>query len=250
MNGPGMALIEVKDIVKIYDVGDVQVRALDGVTVSIERSAFVAVMGPSGSGKSTFMNLLGCLDKPTSGQYILDGQDVSRLDRDRLAEIRNGKLGFVFQGFNLLPRATAIENVELPMLYDGVPPRDREPKAAEALRAVGLTGRETHRPNQLSGGEQQRVAIARALVKGAPIILADEPTGNLDTKTSIEIMELFVRLNEESRITLVLVTHEPDIAAYAQRIIRFRDGHLVGDERASGSRADRTTAAWAKEAAR
>ncbi len=245
-----MALIEVQDIVKIYDVGDVQVRALDGVTVSIERTEFVAVMGPSGSGKSTFMNLLGCLDKPTSGRYVLDGQDVSQLDRDRLAEIRNGKLGFVFQGFNLLPRATAIENVELPMLYDGVPPRDREPKAAAALRAVGLAGRETHRPNQLSGGEQQRVAIARALVKGAPIILADEPTGNLDTKTSIEIMELFVKLNEDSRITLVLVTHEPDIAAYSQRIVRFRDGRLVGDERLSGPRIARTTEAWTREAAR
>ena len=245
-----MPLIEVKDIVKIYDVGDIQVRALDGVSVSIERTEFVAVMGPSGSGKSTFMNLLGCLDKPTSGQYFLDGQDVSRLDRDRLAEIRNSRLGFVFQGFNLLSRATAVENVELPLLYDGIPPRDREPKAAAALRAVGLAGRESHHPNQLSGGEQQRVAIARALVKGAPIILADEPTGNLDTKTSIEIMELFVKLNEESRITLVLVTHEPDIAAYAQRIIRFRDGHLVGDERLSGTRAERASVAWAREAAR
>jgi putative ABC transport system ATP-binding protein len=245
-----MPLIEVKDIVKIYDVGEIQVRALDGVSLSIERTEFVAVMGPSGSGKSTFMNLLGCLDKPTSGQYFLDGQDVSRLDRDRLAEIRNGRLGFVFQGFNLLPRATAVENVELPLLYDGIPPRDREPKAAAALRSVGLAGRETHRPNQLSGGEQQRVAIARALVKGAPIILADEPTGNLDTRTSIEIMELFVKLNEESRITLVLVTHEPDIAAYARRIIRFRDGRLVSDERSSGTLAERTTAAWAREAAR
>ena len=249
MNSPG-ALIEVRDIVKIYDVGEVQVRALDGLSLSIERTEFVAVMGPSGSGKSTFMNLLGCLDKPTSGQYLLDGQDVSRLDRDRLAEIRNFKLGFVFQGFNLLSRASAVENVELPLLYDGVPPRDREPKAAAALRAVGLAGRETHHPNQLSGGEQQRVAIARALVKGAPIILADEPTGNLDTKTSIEIMELFVKLNEESHITLVLVTHEPDIAAYAQRIIRFRDGRLVGDERLSGTRAERTSVAWAREAAR
>jgi putative ABC transport system ATP-binding protein len=243
-------LIEVRDIVKIYEVGDVKVLALDGVSLSIERTEFVAVMGPSGSGKSTFMNLLGCLDRPTSGLYILDGQDVSRLDRDRLAEIRNGKLGFVFQGFNLLPRATAIENVELPMLYDGVPPRQRAGRAAAALKSVGLAGREKHRPNQLSGGEQQRVAIARALVKGAPIILADEPTGNLDTRTSVEIMELFVRLNEEQRITLVLVTHEPDIAAYAQRIIRFRDGHLVGDERLTGSRAERTSVAWAREAAR
>ena len=249
MNTPS-PLIEVTDIVKIYDVGEVKVRALDGVSISIERSEFVAVMGPSGSGKSTFMNLLGCLDKPTSGRYVLDGQDVSRLDRDRLAEIRNAKLGFVFQGFNLLSRATAVENVELPLLYDGVPPREREPKAAAALRAVGLAGRETHHPNQLSGGEQQRVAIARALVKGAPIILADEPTGNLDTRTSNEIMDLFVKLNEESRITLVLVTHEPDIAAYARRIIRFREGHLVGDESMSGTRAERTAAAWAREASR
>jgi putative ABC transport system ATP-binding protein len=250
-SGPGSgALIDVRDLVKVYDVGDVKVRALDGVTVAIARTEFLAVMGPSGSGKSTFMNLLGCLDRPTSGRYLLDGQDVSRLDRDRLAEIRNGKLGFVFQGFNLLPRATAVENVELPMLYDGVPPREREGRATEALRSVGLAGREGHHPNQLSGGEQQRVAIARALVKGAPIILADEPTGNLDTKTSIEIMELFVKLNEESRITLVLVTHEPDIAAYAQRIIRFRDGRLVGDERAAGSLGERTSQAWTREASR
>jgi putative ABC transport system ATP-binding protein len=245
-----MALIDVRDIVKVYDVGEIQVKALDGVTLAIDPSEFVAVMGPSGSGKSTFMNLLGCLDKPTSGRYILDGQDVGSLDRDRLAEIRNRKIGFVFQGFNLLARASAVENVELPLLYDGIPPRDRRSLAAAALKDVGLSGRETHHPNQLSGGEQQRVAIARALVKGAPIILADEPTGNLDTRTSVEIMELFVRLNEESRITLVLVTHEPDIAAYAQRIIHFRDGRVRSDERPEGTRAERTTAAWAKEVSR
>jgi putative ABC transport system ATP-binding protein len=245
-----MALIEVHEIVKIYDVGDIKVKALDGVSVSIEKKEFVAIMGPSGSGKSTFMNLLGCLDKPTAGHYLLDGQDVGGLDRDALAEIRNRKVGFVFQGFNLLSRATALENVELPLLYDGVQPRQRAPLATVALKNVGLAGRESHHPNQLSGGEQQRVAIARALVKGAPIILADEPTGNLDTKTSVEIMELFVKLNEESHITLVLVTHEPDIAAFAGRIIRFRDGRVVSDEKAVGTRAERTTFAWAKEVSR
>ncbi len=245
-----MALIEVHEIVKVYDVGDIRVKALDGVSVSIEKDEFVAIMGPSGSGKSTFMNLLGCLDRPTAGRYLLDGREVGGLDRDALAEIRNRKLGFVFQGFNLLPRATALENVELPLLYDGVPPRQRAPRAAAALKGVGLAGRESHHPNQLSGGEQQRVAIARALVKGAPVILADEPTGNLDTRTSVEIMELFVRLNEESQITVVLVTHEPDIAAFAGRIIRFRDGRLVADEKAVGTRAERTTAAWAREVSR
>ncbi len=245
-----MALVDVQQVVKIYDVGEVQVRALDGVSVAIEKTEFVAIMGPSGSGKSTFMNLLGCLDKPTSGRYILDGQEIGGLDRDALAEIRNRKLGFVFQGFNLLSRATALENVELPLLYDGVPPRQRAPLAAAALKSVGLAGRESHHPNQLSGGEQQRVAIARALVKGAPIILADEPTGNLDTKMSVEIMELFGKLNEESHITLILVTHEPDIAAYAGRTIRFRDGRVVSDEKAVGTRAERTSAAWAKEVSR
>jgi putative ABC transport system ATP-binding protein len=245
-----MALIDVRDMVKIYDVGDIKVKALEGVTLTIDRSEFVAVMGPSGSGKSTFMNLLGCLDTPTSGVYLLDGRDVSRLDRDERAEIRNGKIGFVFQGFNLLSRATAVENVELPLLYDGIPPRDRRSLASAALRNVGLAGREAHHPNQLSGGEQQRVAIARALVKGAPIVLADEPTGNLDTKTSVEVMNLFVKLNEEGHITIVLVTHEPDIAAYSQRIIRFRDGRVMSDEKTVGARDERTTAAWAKEVSR
>jgi putative ABC transport system ATP-binding protein len=245
-----MALVEVQEIVKIYDVGEIQVKALDRVSLTIEKGEFVAIMGPSGSGKSTFMNLLGCLDKPTTGRYLLDGQDIGRLVRDELAEIRNRKIGFVFQGFNLLSRATALENVQLPLLYDGVPPRERPSLGAAALQSVGLVGRGGHHPNQLSGGEQQRVAIARALVKGAPIILADEPTGNLDTKTSIEIMELFVRLNEESHITLILVTHEPDIAAYAGRIIRFRDGRIVSDEKAVGTRAERTTDAWAKEVSR
>jgi putative ABC transport system ATP-binding protein len=245
-----MALIEVEDIVKIYDVGDVKVKALDGFSLRIERKEFVAIMGPSGSGKSTFMNLLGCLDKPTTGRYLLDGQDVGDLGRDELAEIRNRKIGFVFQGFNLLPRASALENVELPLLYDGIPPRRRAPMAASALAGVGLAGREAHHPNQLSGGEQQRVAIARALVKGAPIILADEHTGNLDTKTSIEIMDLLVKLNQESLITIVLVTHEPDIAAFSERIIRFRDGRLLDDERLKGTREERTSEAWKKEASR
>ena len=187
-------------------------------------------MGPSGSGKSTFMNLIGCLDVPTGGQYLLDGMDVGDRDRDELAEIRNKKIGFVFQGFNLLPRTTALENVELPMLYDGCPPGERRQRAREALRTMGLEGREHHHPKQLSGGQQQRVAIARALVNRAPLILADEPTGNLDTRSSVEIMELIVRLNRESGITVILVTHEADIADFSRRIIRFRDGCVVSDE--------------------
>ncbi len=225
-----MSLIEAQEISKIYRLGDIDLRALDGVSTSIEKGEFVAIMGQSGSGKSTFMNVLGCLDTPTEGAYLLDGVDTRRLTRDDLAEIRNKKLGFVFQGFNLLSRTSAIENVELPMLYNGISTVERQERARRALKSVGLEGREGHHPNQLSGGQQQRVAIARALVNDAPIILADEPTGNLDTKTSIEIMELFVRLNRESGITVVLVTHEPDIAAYSKRIIRFLDGHIVSDE--------------------
>jgi len=225
-----MALIEVKNVSKVYSLGDVTVKALDGVSLTIEKGEFVAVMGPSGSGKSTFMNILGCLDKPTGGQYILEGTDVGGLTRDDLSTIRNKQLGFVFQGFNLLPRTTALENVELPMLYNGLPAKDRKEKAMEALKKVGLAGREMHHPNQLSGGQQQRVAIARALVNNAPVILADEPTGNLDTKTSVEIMELFVSLNLESKITIILVTHEPDIAAYSRRIIRFLDGKVLSDQ--------------------
>ncbi len=225
-----MALIEARKLSKVYSLGDVEVRALDGISATIEKGEFAAIMGQSGSGKSTFMNVLGCLDTPTDGHYLLDGVDTGGLSRDALAEIRNKKLGFVFQGFNLLSRTSALENVELPMLYNGFPARERQERARQALKSVGLEGREGHHPNQLSGGQQQRVAIARALVNDAPIILADEPTGNLDTKTSVEIMELFVRLNRESNITVILVTHEPDIAAFGKRIIRFKDGQIVSDE--------------------
>ncbi|MEW6213790.1 MAG: ABC transporter ATP-binding protein [Nitrospirota bacterium] len=225
-----MALIEAKEITKVYRLGDIEVNALCGISLIIEKGDFIAIMGPSGSGKSTFMNVIGCLDTPTSGQYLLEGIDTGKLNRDELAKIRNKKIGFVFQGFNLLPRASALENVELPMLYNGIPARERRHKAITALKAVGLEGRENHHPTQLSGGQQQRVAIARALVNDAPIILADEPTGNLDTKTSAEIMELFVKLNRESNITIILITHERDIAAYSRRIIKFLDGKIISDE--------------------
>jgi len=225
-----VALIEARNISKVYSLGDVDVRALDGISTTIGKGEFVAIMGQSGSGKSTFMNVLGCLDTPSDGHYLLDGVDTGNLSRDALAEIRNQKIGFVFQGFNLLSRTSAIENVELPMLYNGVAAHERSKRARQALKSVGLEGREDHNPNQLSGGQQQRVAIARALVNDAPIILADEPTGNLDTKTSVEIMELFVRLNREPGITVIIVTHEPDIATYAKRTIRFLDGHIVSDE--------------------
>jgi putative ABC transport system ATP-binding protein len=225
-----MKLIEVHEISKVYQLGDIAVNALAGISLSIERSEFIAIMGPSGSGKSTFMNIIGCLDKPTRGQYLLEGTDIALMDRDDLADIRNKKIGFVFQGFNLLPRTSALENVELPMLYDGISVKERRQKAMSALQVVGLEARAHHHPNQLSIGQQQRVAIARALVNNAPIILADEPTGNLDTKTSAEIMELFVKLNKEANITIVLVTHESDIAAYSRRIIRFSDGEVVSDE--------------------
>lgn len=225
-----MALLEAQEITKTYRLGDIALNALNNVSLVIEKGEFIAIMGPSGSGKSTFMNILGCLDKPTSGRYMLEGVDVANMNRDELATIRNKKIGFVFQGFNLLSRTSAIENVELPMLYDGFSAKERRQKAAAALKTVGLEGWENHHPNQLSGGQQQRVAIARALVNNAPIILADEPTGNLDTKTSVEIMELFVRLNEESNITVIIVTHEKDIAEYSRRRIFFRDGIIVSDE--------------------
>jgi len=226
-----VAIIEAQEITKIYRLGDIKVSALSGVSLTIGKGEFVAVMGPSGSGKSTFMNILGCLDKPTDGKYLLEKIDIGNLERDELAGIRNKKIGFIFQGFNLLPRTSAIENVELPMLYDGISVKDRRQRAMAALKSVGLEGREDHHPNQLSGGQQQRVAIARALVNDAPIILADEPTGNLDSKTSAEIMELFVKLNTESEITIILVTHENDIAAYSRRIIKFLDGSIVSDEK-------------------
>ena len=225
-----MSLIETQKLAKLYDVGDEGVHALEDVTVKIEKGEFVAIMGPSGSGKSTFMNIIGCLDQPTSGQYLLDGTNIGGLLRDKLAEIRNRKIGFVFQGFNLLSRTTAVENVELPLLYNHIPAKERKNKSLAALKKLGLEGREYHHPNQLSGGQQQRVAIARALVNEAPILMADEPTGNLDTKTSIEIMELLVKLNRDSGTTIILVTHESDIAAFSKRIIRFVDGHVISDE--------------------
>ena len=225
-----MSLIDVHDIVKIYRTGDVELRALDGVTFTVDRGEFVSIMGHSGSGKSTMMNILGCLDVPDEGSYSLDGSEVGSLPKDDLAGIRNRKIGFVFQGFNLLPRATALENVELPLIYAGVPGKTRKDRGKAALERVGLAERMTHRPSQMSGGQQQRVAIARALVGETPLILADEPTGNLDTKTSEEIMNLFVELNREGK-TIILVTHEPDIAEYSSRTLMFRDGKLTGDER-------------------
>lgn len=228
-----MSLIELKRIVKSYPLDGLQLKILKGIDLKIEDGEFVAIMGPSGSGKSTLMNILGCLDKPTSGSYILDGQRIDNMTADELAEIRNRKLGFVFQGFNLLPRTTALENVELPMVYANVPAAIREKRARDALVKVGLKERMYHQPSQLSGGQQQRVAIARAVVNEAPIIFADEPTGNLDTKMSVEIMKLFTRLNEELRRTIILVTHEDDIARYARRIIRLVDGEIYSDERNS-----------------
>jgi putative ABC transport system ATP-binding protein len=224
------AVISIRNLVKTYVVGEVEVRALRGVSLDIRRGEFVAVTGPSGSGKSTLMHILGCLDRPTSGQYVLDGQDVSRMSKDELAEVRNKKIGFVFQGFNLLSRTTAIDNVELPLLYRGkTRASDRHKLAIEALMAVGLGPRADHHPNQLSGGQQQRVAIARALITSPSILLADEPTGNLDTRTSVEVMGIFQRLNVERGITVLLITHEVDIAEYGTRIIAFRDGQIVSD---------------------
>jgi putative ABC transport system ATP-binding protein len=231
-------VIQVQDLVKIYMLGEVEVQALRGVSLSIEKGEFVAIMGASGSGKSTFMNILGFLDRPTRGLYLLEGIDGKNLKRDELAEIRNLKIGFVFQGFNLLKRTSAIENVELPLIYSRKHTSNRNEMARKALSQVGLGGREHHHPSQLSGGEQQRVAIARALVNQPSILLADEPTGNLDSKTSVEIMSIFQRLNDDLGITIVMITHEPDIASYAGRNILFKDGIVVDDRRnASPSRA-------------
>ncbi|RPH89668.1 MAG: ABC transporter ATP-binding protein [Desulfobacteraceae bacterium] len=222
-------LIQVTDLCKTYQVGEIAIQAICGVSLGIDTGEFVSIMGSSGSGKSTFMNILGCLDIPNQGSYYLDGISIESLGRDDLAQIRNQKIGFVFQGFNLLSRTSALENVELPLIYSTVSSRERRKKAVEALQAVGLSGREDHHPNQLSGGQQQRVAIARALVNQPAIILADEPTGNLDTKTSLEIMQLLTRLNEDQKMTVVIVTHEPDIATYTRRTIIFRDGQVVED---------------------
>jgi putative ABC transport system ATP-binding protein len=225
-------VISVSSLVKTYVVGEVEVKALRGVNLQVERGEFLAVTGASGSGKSTFMHIIGCLDKPTSGQYLLDGEDVSRMSKDQLAAIRNKKIGFVFQGFNLLSRTSALDNVELPLLYgrSAMKTADRRKRALEVLRAVGLENRADHHPNQLSGGQQQRVAIARSLINDPAILLADEPTGNLDTRTSIEVMDIFQRLNRDRGITVLLITHEPDIAEYGTRTVQFRDGQVVSDK--------------------
>jgi len=230
-----MSVISIKNLRKIYQLGDNTVHALRGVSLDVEKGEFVSIIGPSGSGKSTMMHILGCLDRPTEGSYQLNGKDVSDLSRDELALIRNKEIGFVFQGFNLLPRTTAMENVEVPLLYSRpvVPPEVRREKALKALAAMGLSDRADHHPSQLSGGQQQRVAIARALVNEPSLILADEPTGNLDTKTSIEVMRLLQELRERSGITIILITHEPDIAAYGTRVISVRDGLVVSDKQNS-----------------
>jgi putative ABC transport system ATP-binding protein len=228
------SIIEVEHLTRIFKIGELTVPALRDVSLEIERGDFVAIMGPSGSGKSTLMNILGCLDRPTSGSYRLDGTSVEEMDRDQLAEVRNREIGFVFQQFNLLARTSAIENVELPLLYTTEPVPDPRARAIQALASVGLAERADHHPNQLSGGQQQRVAIARALVNNPQIILADEPTGALDSRTSIEIMAIFQHLNRRQGITTIIVTHEPDIAAYANRKIYFRDGTTVRDEKIQG----------------
>ncbi|MED3501396.1 MULTISPECIES: ABC transporter ATP-binding protein [Brevibacillus] len=234
-------VIQIEGLKKQYQIGDQEILALRGVSLTIEEGDFVAIMGPSGSGKSSMMNVIGCLDKPTAGEFYLDGHPVSEAHDDELAEIRNQKIGFVFQNFNLLPRTTAVENVELPLLYGGTPAKERRERAIRALTSVGLAERLNNKPNELSGGQQQRVSIARALVNDPVILLADEPTGALDTKTSEEIMGIFQRLNDEGK-TVILVTHEPDIAEYAKRIVRFRDGQIIANEVVKERRR-----AWAEE---
>ena len=224
-----VTVIRLERIHKTYHMGDIEVHALRGVSLEIQRGEFVAIMGPSGSGKSTMMNIIGCLDRPTKGQYFLEGVDVSTVDKPGLADIRNKNVGFVFQSFNLVPRTSALENIELPLIYAGVGAGERARRARAALAEVGLSDRERNMPNQLSGGQQQRVALARALVNNPSLILADEPTGALDTRTSVEVMDLFQRLNRERNLTVVIVTHEPDIAQYAGRIIQFRDGRIHRD---------------------
>lgn len=222
-------IIKIENLQKTYDLGDFKVHALRGISLEVQRGEFMAVMGASGSGKSTFMNIVGCLDRPTQGKYSLESVDVSTLSKDELADIRNRRIGFVFQGFNLLPRTSALDNVELPLLYAGHHTKERHERSLQALRDVGLEDREHHMPNQLSGGQQQRVAIARALVNNPSIILADEPTGNLDSRTSVEVMDIFQKLNDRYSITIVLVTHEHDIAAYAKRNVVFKDGRIRED---------------------
>jgi len=224
-------LIHFENLIKIYKIGETEVRALRGISSSIRSGEFVAIMGPSGSGKSTLMNIIGCLDRPTKGKYLLEGEEVSTLNKNELARIRNKKIGFVFQTFNLLPRTSALENTELPLLYSNVPSKKAKALALKALASVGLEGRELHYTNQLSGGEQQRVAIARALINDPPVVLADEPTGNLDSRTGQEIMEIFKKLNQEKKITVILVTHDPEVAEYANRRIYLRDGQIVKEEK-------------------
>jgi putative ABC transport system ATP-binding protein len=232
-------LIDIRDITKFYDMGEERVRALDGVSLGVERGEYVGIMGPSGSGKSTLMNLIGCLDTPTSGSYVLNGREVARMTDDELAQIRNQEIGFVFQTFNLLPRTTALQQVELPLVYTGVPRKERHERAVKALQAVGLGDRMGHQPNEMSGGQRQRVAVARALINNPSILLADEPTGNLDSQTGTEIMALFDELNSRGN-TIILVTHEEDIAAHARRIVRLRDGK-IREDRANEGRAARET---------
>ncbi|MGD9581793.1 MAG: ABC transporter ATP-binding protein [Vampirovibrionia bacterium] len=224
-------MIKAENLTKTYHMGDISINALNGIDLSIEKGEMVSIMGPSGSGKSTFLNILGCLDIPSSGKCYLNGIDITHLNKDKQAEIRNKQIGFVFQGFNLLSRTTALENVELPMIYARIPSKERKERAIKALETVGLKDRIYHLPNQLSGGQQQRVAIARSIVNDAPIIIADEPTGNLDSVTSCEIMEFFLQLNKESDKTIIIVTHEEDIASYGERIIRFKDGKIIVDEK-------------------